>query len=132
MIFHFNPDHGPGRRQNGRSIDALRLEDLICSNIETLCRHFFPAGKRVNGQWRVASSPRIGRKRNRPGSLAIHLEGNFKGCWRDWSSRQHGSFIRLVMARHNLSFPDAARAIGSCLGTSIERPVHEPGRKLFS
>src|ERR1700745_3836025 len=132
MIFHFNLDHGPSRRWNGRSIDALRLEDLICSNTETLCRHFFPTGKRVNGQWRVASTPRVGRKRSKPGSLAIYLEGNFRGCWHDWSSGEYGTFIRLVMTRHNLSFQDAARAISACLGISIEHLFCEPCRKLFS
>ena len=115
MIFHSSPDHSVSRRRKGPAIDALRLEDLIYSNTETLCRHFFPSGKRVNDQWRVASSPRVGRKKNRPGSLAIHLGGNFKGCWRDWSTGEHGTFIRLIMTRHNLSFQDAAGAISACL-----------------
>jgi len=123
MIFHFDPDHSVSRRKKGPAIDALRLDDLIYSNTETLCRHFFPTGKRVNGQWRVASTPRIGSKKNRPGALSIHLEGNFKGCWRDWSTGEHGTFIRLVRTRHNLSFQDAARAIGSALGISKEPPA---------
>ena len=123
MIFHFDPDYRVSRCKEGPAIDVLRLEDLIYSNTETLCRHFFPAGKRVRDQWRVASSPRVGRKKNRPGSLAIHLEGNFKGCWRDWSTGEHGAFVRLVMTRHNLSFQDAARAIGACLGIPIEAPT---------
>jgi hypothetical protein len=120
MIFHSDPDRSLCHRKGGPEIDALRLDDLIDSNIETLCRHLFPAGKRVNDQWRVASTPRIGRKKNRPGSLAIHLEGKFKGCWRDWSTGEHGTFIRLIMTRHNLGFQDAARAIGASLGISIE------------
>ena len=78
MIFHSSPDHSVSRRRKGPAIDALRLEDLIYSNTETLCRHFFPSGERVNDQWRVASSPRVGRKKNRPGSLAIHLEVTLK------------------------------------------------------
>jgi hypothetical protein len=123
MIFHFDPDHSLSRRKEGPAIDALRLEDLIYSNTEALCLHFFPSGKRVNGQWRVASTPRIGRKKNRPGSLAIHLEGNFRGCWRDWSTSEHGTFIRLVMTRHNLSFLAAAQAISACLGISIQPPA---------
>jgi hypothetical protein len=127
MILHFNPDHGTNRRRDNLAIDALRLENLIRSNTETLCRHFFPTGKRVNGQWRVASSPRVDRKKNKPGSLAIHLEGNFRGCWRDWSTGEHGTFIRLVMSRQNLSFPDAARAISACLKISIEPPLYELG-----
>jgi hypothetical protein len=115
MMFHFNRDHSVSLRKKGQAIDALRLDDLIYSNTETLCHHFFPVGKRVNDQWRVASTPRTGRKKNRPGSLAIHLEGKFKGCWRDWATGEHGIFIRLIMTRHNLSFQDAAGAISACL-----------------
>jgi hypothetical protein len=94
MIFHFKPDQGLKCRSENRGFDAIRLDELVGSNIETLCHHFFPAGKRSGGQWRLASSPRIGRKKNRPGSLAIHMEGKFKGCWRDWSTGEHGTFIR--------------------------------------
>jgi hypothetical protein len=119
MIIHFSPDHGPRRRRDGPSIDALRLEDLISSNTETLCHHFFPSGRRVNGQWRVASTPRVGRKRNRPGSLAIHLSGKYAGCWRDWSDNTHGTFTSLIMATHQMNFPDAAMAIASCLGVTL-------------
>jgi hypothetical protein len=104
------------KNQMRHGIDAVRLEELVDSNIETLCGHFFPDGRRVNGQWRVASSPRIGPKRNRPGSLSINLGGEFVSCWRDWESGEHGTFIRLVMTRHNLTFQEAARAIGSVLG----------------
>jgi hypothetical protein len=120
MIFHFDPDHNVSRSRKDPAIDAPRLDDLIYSNTETLCRHFFPTGKRVNGQWRVASTPRIGREKNRPGALSIHLEGNFKGCWRDWSTGEHGTFIRLVMTRYNLRYQDAARALSARLGISIE------------
>ena len=123
MTLHFDPDHSVSRRRRGAAVDVLRLEDLIYSNTETLCRHFFPAGKRIKDQWRVASSPRVGRKKNRPGSLAIHLEGNFKGCWRDWSTGEHGTFINLVMTKYNLNFQDAARAISVSLGISIEPPA---------
>jgi hypothetical protein len=123
MIFHSSPDHTVRRRRESSAIDVQRLDDLVCSNTETLCRHFFPSGKRINGQWRVASTPRIGRKKNKPGSLAIHLEGKFKGCWRDWSTGEHGTFIRLLMTRYSLNFQDAARAISACLGISVEPPA---------
>ena len=74
-----------------------------------------------NGQWRVASSPRIGAKKNRPGSLAINLEGPYAGCWRDWSDNSHGAFVSLLSRRLNLTFQDAARSIASCLGIPIEQ-----------
>jgi hypothetical protein len=64
MNFHFKPNPGPEYREDNRAIDAIRLDDLVASNIETLCAHFFPEGRRVNGRWRVASTPRIGAKKS--------------------------------------------------------------------
>jgi hypothetical protein len=119
MIFHSKPDRGPGSQKDNSSIDVGRLEDLISLNIEFLCRYFLPEGRKVKDQWCVASSPRIGRKKNRPGSLSINLEGKYAGCWRDWADNTHGTFTSLLMARRGLSFPDAARVIASCLGVTL-------------
>jgi hypothetical protein len=123
MKFHFKPDLGPDiEHGNHAGIDALRLDELIAGNIETLCHHFFPEGRRVNDQWRVASTPRIGAKKNRPGSLAINLTGPFTGDWRDWSDKSHGTFVGLLNRRRNLTFQEAVKAIDLCISRS--RPVH--------
>ena len=34
-------------------IDGNRLDELVRSNIETLCRHFFPAGHKDGGEWKA-------------------------------------------------------------------------------
>jgi hypothetical protein len=99
-------------------IDAGRLEEVVLSHTEALCRHFFPEGKKVGHEWRISSSPRPGRKKR--GSLAIRLAGLYAGCWRDWATDEHGTFTRLVMTHCNLNFPDAARAIGSAIGVNLE------------
>jgi hypothetical protein len=81
----------------------------------------------VNGQWHIASTPRIGRKKNRPGSLAINLEGPYAGCWRDWSDKTSGTFPSLLSRGKGLSFQDAVKAISalpleSPQGQSISNP----------
>jgi hypothetical protein len=122
MIFHFKGDrHSDEGRTPAGEIDAIRLDDLIAANIESLCAHFFREGRRINGQWRVASTPRIGAKRNRPGSLAINLEGPYAGCWRDWADGTHGTFTSLLMKQHSYrSFPETARAIERCISEHKE------------
>jgi hypothetical protein len=99
-------------------IDAGRLDEVVRSNAEELCRHFFPDGKKIGHEWRISSSSRPGHKKK--GSLAIRLAGPYAGGWRDWATEEHGTFIRLIMTKFNLTFPDAARATGSALGINLE------------
>ena len=99
-------------------IDADLLNEVIRAHTETLCRNFFPQGKKVGKEWRISSNPRPGRKKR--GSLAIQLAGKYAGCWIDWSGDERGTFTRLVQTYCNMSFPDAARAIGSAVGVNLE------------
>jgi twinkle protein len=101
-------------------IDAHRLDEVVHSHAEMLCHHFFPEGRKVGKEWRIASSPRVGRKKHKPGSLAIQIAGPYAGSWRDWATDERGAFVRLVMTKDNLNFPDAARAIGAALGINLE------------
>jgi hypothetical protein len=101
-------------------IDVQRLDEVVRSHAETLCRHFFPEGRKAGKEWRIASSPRVGHKKHKPGSLAIQLAGPYAGSWRDWATDERGTFTRLVMTRENLTFPDAARAIGAALRINLE------------
>jgi hypothetical protein len=107
--------------RSSRGIDALRLDDLMAANIETLCAHFFPEGRRVSGQWRVASIPRTGTKKNRPGSLAINLEGPYADSWYDWSDKSRGMFIGLLLKKRLVPNLQAALvAIERCLSEHQE------------
>jgi hypothetical protein len=83
-------------------IDVQRLDEVVRSHAETLCRNFFPEGRKVGKEWRIASSPRVGRKKHKPGSLAIQLAGPYAGSWRDWATDERGAFVRLVMTKDNL------------------------------
>lgn len=66
----------------------------------------FPAGRRIGSRWHV------GDVSGAPGeSLAIDLNGEFAGHYRDWSSDERGDCIALVMAARNLEFVGAARLL---------------------
>jgi hypothetical protein len=107
------------RSERRRSIDGDRLEEVCRTQVETLCRHFLPEGRQVGAHWRVPTSPRIGAKKNKPGSLDIQLAGPYAGCWRDWETDEHGAFPRLIMSRDKLTFPEAVDRISRCLGVDL-------------
>ncbi|MEO8351710.1 MAG: hypothetical protein ABI680_08260 [Chthoniobacteraceae bacterium] len=66
----------------------------------------FPHGKRVGSGWHV------GDVSGAPGeSLAIDLDGEFAGRYRDWSNDERGDCIALVMASRGLDFVSAKRLL---------------------
>jgi hypothetical protein len=56
-------------------IDGNRLNEVVRSNIETLCRHFFPTGHKDGGEWKIADVS--GAKGN---SLGIAWEETEPSC----------------------------------------------------
>lgn len=100
-------------------INVDLLDDIVRDNIETLCRHFFPDGKKVGHEWRIGNtSGEPGRR----GSLRIELRGDKAGLWRDEATGQGGSFAGLVQENRGVAFPEAARVIGQCLSIDLEVP----------
>jgi hypothetical protein len=98
-------------------IDRDTLQAAIRNNIETLCRHYFPSGKRFGNQWV------IGNANGDPGqSLRIELEGEKAGLSYDFATGEGCDFLDLVKKKYNLRFAQAARDIGSAIGINIEEP----------
>jgi hypothetical protein len=96
-------------------IDTSRLNEVIRSNIETLCRHFFPAGARDGVDWRIAD---ISGDKGK--SLRICLTQTKGGVWKDEATGDKGGFVKLLMHNRNLSFPAAVDEISRCLGVDLE------------
>lgn len=96
-------------------IDSEKLEDVVRSNIETLCRHFFPNGKKEGSEWKIANIS--GGKGD---SLGICLLLNKAGLWHDRATGEGGKFVELFMRNRSLAFPAAAGEIGRCLGVDLE------------
>jgi hypothetical protein len=96
-------------------IDADRLDRILCENIEQLCLHFFPFGRRVGPEWKVGNTAG-----ERGDSLGIQLTGPKAGQWHDRATGEGGTFPKLLMANDGLSFPEACRLIGDFQGISLE------------
>ena len=96
-------------------IDVKLLSRLVRENSESLCRHFFPRGKRLGQEWKLAD---IGGGEGQ--SLGIQLRGEKAGLWHDRATGAGGDFPKLLMENRGVSYPEAARLIGNFLGVNIE------------
>jgi twinkle protein len=107
------------------SVDTAHLHQLIRNNILSLCRQFFPHGKREGPEWKIGDV--TGQKGD---SLGIQLTGDKAGLWHDRATGQGGDFIELIMQNRGVSFPLAADMIGNALGICVrvetEGPRKEP------
>jgi putative DNA primase/helicase len=96
-------------------IDRDLLKKIIRENIETLCLHFFPNGKKAGSEWQT------GNLQGEPGrTLNICLNGDNPGIFQDFATGEHGDFIMAVKLARGLSFVDAAREIGNAVGVSVD------------
>jgi hypothetical protein len=96
-------------------IDTDLLNRVVRENIETLCRHFFPAGVKKNGEWLIADIS--GEKGE---SLGICLRPDKAGLWLDRANGESGTFIKLLKVNRSLKFPEAAKQISGCIGVNFE------------
>jgi AAA domain len=95
-------------------IDTLKLGDVVASNIEKLCQHFFPLGKKDGNEWKIANVS--GAKGD---SLCICLSPDKAGLWHDFATDDKGKFVDLLMCSRNISFPFAADEISRFLGIEL-------------
>jgi len=95
------------------------LKRTIRENIETLCQHFFPNGKKAGDEWQVGNlQGEAGR------TLNIHLEGDKAGVFKDFNTGEHGDFVMAIKIARGLGFVDAALEIGRAIGIALEIGQH--------
>jgi hypothetical protein len=97
-------------------IDRELLKRVLRENIETLCRHFFPNGKKVGEEWQVGS---LAGEEGR--TLNIHLGTDRAGIFQDFNTGEHGDFVQAIKAARGLGFVEAALEIGRVVGVSLEQ-----------
>jgi hypothetical protein len=95
-------------------IDTHKLGEVVAFNIETLCQHFFPAGKKENSEWKLGDVS--GTEGN---SLGICLSADKAGVWRDRATGDKGNFVKLLERNRNLTFPQAAEEISRFVGIDL-------------
>ena len=102
------------------------LNAMLAADIEAVCRHYLPNGKRNGHYWQVGST--AGEE---GASLRINLAGRWRGRWRDWANpKDRGSPLDLIRAvRDYNTIGEAAREARRFLSLpEYERPRCGPGR----
>jgi hypothetical protein len=96
-------------------IDTQKLGEVVASNIERLCRHFFPNGRKENGEWKIADT-----SGERGSSLGICLSGDKAALFNDRANDGGGNFVQLLEQSRGLLFLEAVDEIGRFLGVDLE------------
>jgi len=100
---------------------AGEIAGRLAQQVEPVCRHLLPNGKRVGREWRVGGTDGEAGK-----SMGVHLGTDKPGVWMDGASGESGDLIGLWMAVRNLSLKDACREACEFLGIHDDRPEHHP------
>jgi twinkle protein len=106
-------------------VRATEISGLLSAQVEGVVRMLLPQGKRQGHEWRSGS---VGGE---PGeSLGVHMVGEKRGVWADFSSGESGDLIGLWMAVKGLSLRDACKEAMDYLGVREDRI--DPPRRSFS
>ena len=85
-------------------------------DIEAVCRHLFPDGKRIGDTYRV------GNIAGEPGSsLSVVLTGPKAGAWCDFATNDRGDLFTLWMASKGLPFHEALMDAANWLRIPAQR-----------
>lgn len=70
------------------------LSAMLAADIEAVCRHYLPNGRRNGNYWQVGST--AGEE---GASLRVNLAGRWRGYWRDWANpKDRGRPLDLIRA----------------------------------
>lgn len=99
---------------------ANELAKKLASDVENVCRHLLPEGKRTGHEWRCG-----GTDGDRGKSLGVHLSGDKAGVWCDFATGESGDLIGLWMAVRGSDLLTTCTDVMSWLGikeTKVENP----------
>jgi twinkle protein len=106
----------------GNLMQASQIADRLARDMERVCRHLLPQGKRDGQEWRVGSVA------GEPGkSTGIHLTGEKAGIWADFAAGGGGDALDLWREVRGISLSDAMTEAASFLGVRLE-PEFASGR----
>lgn len=100
---------------------ATEIHDRLAAQVEAVCAHLLPNGRRDGREWRVGGTDGAPGK-----SMGVHLGSGKPGVWLDGATGQTGDLIGLWMAVRGLSLHDACAEAMEYLGIQDDRPAHSP------
>lgn len=92
------------------------LNDMLASQIESVCRHLLPNGRRDGQEWRCGDLGGGGGT-----SLGVHLSGGKAGIWADFATGEAGDLIDLWKSVRGVSLAEALKEIRAYL--NVKEPV---------
>lgn len=101
-----------------KPLDIKAIAARALEQIEAVCLHWLPAGKKAGPEWE------IGDRHGAPGkSLKVHLTGSKAGMWSDFSTDDKGGdLVSLVAFVDGCPQLDAARKLAEFLGIATSDP----------
>jgi twinkle protein len=102
-------------------MDISLIKQKLADDVEGVCKHLLKAGERKGHEWRVGSV--LGEEGK---SLGVHLTGDKKGVWCDFSTGETGDLIDLWAAARGMGLAEALSDIETWLGLERVKPLREP------
>jgi twinkle protein len=103
--------------------DIATIKLHLRGQVESVCGHLLPNGKKKSGEWRVGS---VDGEEGQ--SLGVHLGGAKAGVWSDFSTGETGDLIDLWMAVRRIGLEGALAEMRDWLRLERPRPHREPKR----
>jgi putative DNA primase/helicase len=105
--------------------DFKAIAARALDNIEAICAHWLPAGKKAGPEWEIGDRHGAAGK-----SLKVHLTGTKAGQWADFAAGDKGGdLVSLVAYVDTCSQGDAARKLADFLGLSTGQDEARPTGK---
>jgi uncharacterized protein (DUF927 family) len=99
-------------------LDFKQIAGRALEQIEAVCLHWLPAGKKAGPEWEIGD-----RHGNAGKSLKVHLTGGKAGMWSDFSTDDKGGdLVSLVAFVDGCPQLDAARKLAEFLGIATSDP----------
>jgi uncharacterized protein (DUF927 family) len=93
-------------------LDFKTIAARALDQIEAVCAHWLPAGKKAGHEWEIGDRHGAAGK-----SLKVHLDGTKAGQWADFSAGDKGGdLIALIAYVDGIAMADAARKLAEFLG----------------
>ena len=101
-----------------KPLDFKAIAARALEQIEAVCLHWLPAGKKAGPEWEIGD-----RHGNAGKSLKVHLTGSKAGMWSDFSTDDKGgNLVSLVAFVDGCPQLDAARKLAEFLGIATSDP----------
>lgn len=102
-------------------MDITLIKQKLEADVDGIVKHLLPSGRKEGHEWRVGSVTGEAGK-----SLGVHLTGEKRGVWCDFSTGECGDLIDLWAATRRCNLSEALVEISAYLGIERVKPMREP------